>query len=45
MGGDTYTDAFIVGSITEALYGMNEKEEAKDKLPSEFTKVLKKVYK
>ena len=44
MGGDTDTNACIVGSVAEALYGIDEelKFEAEKKLPSEFVKVLKK---
>ena len=47
MGGDTDTNACIVGSISESLYGMNEEETcfAKRDLPKEFVKVLNKVYK
>ena len=47
MGGDTDTNCCIVGSVSEALYGMNqkEKEDAKKKIPHEFIKVLTKAYK
>ena len=47
MGGDTDTNACIVGSVAEAMYGMSEEEKkyAKKDLPEEFNKVLKKVYK
>ena len=47
MGGDTDTNCCIVGSISESLYGMNqkEKEDAKKNLPTEFIKVLTKAYK
>lgn len=47
MGGDTDTNACIVGSVAEALYGMSEdeKQESMDALPNEFKKILKKVYK
>lgn len=47
MGGDTDTNACIVGSIAESLYGMseNEKELASKDLPIEFNKILKRVYK
>ncbi len=47
MGGDTDTNACIVGSISESLYGMTEEETcfAKRDLPKEFVKVLNKVYK
>ena len=46
MGGDTDTNCCIVGSMAEALYGMNEKEneDAFDKLPDKFVKVLRKKY-
>ena len=47
MGGDTDTNACIVGSVSESLYGMTEEETyfAKRDLPEEFVKVLNKVYK
>lgn len=47
MGGDTDTNACIVGSVAEAMYGMSEDEKrlAKKDLPEEFNKVLRKVYK
>ena len=47
MGGDTDTNACIVGSVAEAIYGMNEKQKilAIQGLPKDFTKILKKVYK
>ena len=46
MGGDTDTNACIVGSVAEALYGMseNQKEESIKNLPDEFKKILKKAY-
>jgi len=47
MGGDTDTNACIVGSVAEAMYGITEEQKAlvqKD-LPNEFIKLLKKVYK
>lgn len=46
MGGDTDTNACIVGSVAEALYGMseNQKEESIENLPDEFKKILKKAY-
>lgn len=46
LGGDTDTNACIVGSMAEALYGINEEliEEANDKLPKEFEKVLSTHY-
>lgn len=45
MGGDTDTNACIVGAMAEALYGMTEKqkEEAKENLPKEYIKILKRV--
>lgn len=45
MGGDTDTNSCIVGSMAEALYGMTEKqkEEAKENLPKEYIKILKRV--
>lgn len=47
MGGDTDTNSCIVGSIAEALYGMNEIEkcDAMSNLPNEYIKILRKVYK
>jgi len=47
MGGDTDTNACIVGSVAEAIYGMNEtqKQMALQDLPSDFVKQLNKVYK
>lgn len=47
MGGDTDTNACIVGSVSEALYGMTKKQKiiAQKKLPSNYIKMLKKVYK
>lgn len=44
LGGDTDTNAAIVGSVAEALYGVPEylKKEAENKLPEEFVRVLKK---
>lgn len=46
MGGDTDTNCCIVGSVSEAIYGLDEKQifEAKKDLPLEFNKVLKKIY-
>lgn len=46
MGGDTDTNCCIVGSVCEALYGMNETQKAESyaNLPNEFVKVLKRVY-
>lgn len=47
MGGDTDTNACIVGSIAEAMYGMNDNQKvlAKSGLPDNFTKIIKKIYK
>lgn len=47
MGGDTDTNCCIVGSVVEALYGMNkrQKEDAIKDLPNNYIKVLKKAYK
>ena len=47
MGGDTDTNACIVGSVTEAIYGMTEEQKilAQKDLPVKYTKILKKVYK
>lgn len=47
MGGDTDTNSCIVGSVAEALYGMNdnEKADAISVLPSDFVRIIKKVYK
>lgn len=44
MGGDTDTNACIVGSIAESLYGIDKEliEKANSKLPEEFINVLKK---
>lgn len=45
MGGDTDTNCAIVGSVAEAIYGINSnlKAQAENKIPDEFIKVLKKV--
>ncbi|MGN1222600.1 MAG: ADP-ribosylglycohydrolase family protein [Christensenellales bacterium] len=46
FGGDTDTNACIVGSMAEAIYGINEelKRKALSKLPSEFIEILNKSY-
>lgn len=46
FGGDTDTNACIVGSMAEAMYGINEelKRKALSKLPSEFIEILSKSY-
>jgi len=43
MGGDTDTNCAIVGSMAEALYGIDDIliEEANKKIPDEFIKILK----
>lgn len=45
-GGDTDTNACIVGSMAEAMYGINPDliEKAKKKIPKEFTQVLERAY-
>ena len=45
MGGDTDTNSCIVGSMAEALYGIDEKIKiyAESKLPNEFVKVLRNI--
>lgn len=45
LGGDTDTNACIVGSMAEALYGINDEliAQANSKLPKEFIKVLSKA--
>lgn len=46
MGGDTDTNCAIVGSMAEALYGIeNEKiNQVKEKIPKEYLKILEKNY-
>ena len=46
-GGDTDTNACIVGSMAEALYGINTEliKKAKNKLPKEFVQILDSAYK
>ena len=46
-GGDTDTNACIVGGMAEALYGVDQSlvDMAKEKIPKEFVKVLEKAYK
>ncbi len=46
FGGDTDTNACIVGSMAEALYGIDKSlvDKAISKLPSEFVSVLEKGY-
>jgi len=46
-GGDTDTNACIVGSMAEAMFGIDTGliNKAKSKLPEEFTHVLEKAYK
>lgn len=47
FGGDTDTNACIVGSMAEAMYGVNKKyiEKAKKKIPRGFTEIIEKEYK
>ena len=47
FGGDTDTNACIVGSMAEALYGINDSliEQAKLKIPSKFNEKLEEGYK
>lgn len=46
-GGDTDTNACIVGSMAEAMYGIDNDliEKAKTKIPSEFTSIIDNMYK
>lgn len=46
FGGDTDTNACIVGSMAEAMYGIDEqlKHAALSKLPAEFVTVIEKFY-
>ncbi len=46
MGGDTDTNCCIVGSVAEALYGIDniQREEVIKKLPNEYVKTFKKAY-
>lgn len=45
MGGDTDTNCAIVGSMAEALYGVDDAliRQANEKIPSNFVKLLKKA--
>lgn len=45
LGGDTDTNACIVGSMAESLYGINDEliAQTNEKLPNEFVKVLIKA--
>lgn len=45
-GGDTDTNACIVGSMAEAMYGIDPRliEKVKKKIPKEFTQVLERAY-
>ena len=47
MGGDTDTNCAIVGSMSEALYGIDDsiKEVINNKIPNEFVRVLQKSMK
>ena len=46
VGGDTDTNCCIVGSMAEAMYGIDKKyiDEADKHIPNEFKKILKKGY-
>ena len=46
-GGDTDTNACIVGSMAEAMYGIDKEliNKAKSKIPQEFVYILEKAYK
>lgn len=46
FGGDTDTNACIVGSMSEAMYGIDQrlKDKALSKLPTEFKKVINNFY-
>ena len=46
MGGDTDTNCAIVGSVAEAMYGIDNQIIARvnEKIPKEFVKVLKRTY-
>ena len=46
-GGDTDTNACIVGGMAEAFYGVDQSliDMAKEKIPKKFVKVLEKAYK
>lgn len=45
-GGDTDTNACIVGAMAEAMYGVNKEliEKAKEYIPKNFTDILEKIY-
>lgn len=47
FGGDTDTNACIVGGVAEAMFGVDQKlkNECLKKLPEEFKEVLKRAYK
>ena len=47
MGGDTDTNCYIVGAVAESLYGIDyrQKDDVMEKLPLEYTKILKRIYK
>lgn len=46
-GGDTDTNASIVGAMAEAMYGVNSEliDKAKNFIPNEFIKVIENMYK
>ena len=47
IGGDTDTNCAIVGSVAEAIYGVNDelKKKVEEKIPYEFVKIFKRVNK
>ena len=47
MGGDTDTNAAIVGSVAEAIYGIEDEliSKAEKKIPEDFVKILRRAKK
>ena len=45
MGGDTDTNCAIVGSMAEAVYGINNEtiEKVNEKIPQKFVKILSRT--
>ena len=45
MGGDTDTDCAIVGSMVEAMYGIDSEliEKVNEKIPQKFVKILSRT--
>lgn len=45
MGGDTDTNSAIVGSIAEAMYGIESEliEKVNKKIPQKFVKILRRA--